>query len=523
MARGIALVSPGRGCPGRAGRAGQLGSAAVAVLTRAARPRTDPRPRHARRKGSTAMTLDLIPLDAGHAPRPGAELAEGLEQLAADLDGTLARPGEPGWDAARQAWQLATDQRPTAVVTALSTRDVVTTVTTAARLGLRVAPQSTGHNAAPLGELAGTILLRTSAMRAVHIDAEARLARVEAGALWADVTDAAAPFGLAALAGSSRDVGVAGYTLGGGLSWLGRSHGLAANSVTALEVVTGDGRFLRVDASHDPDLFWALRGGGGSFGVVTALEFRLYPITEVYAGVLFFPIERAEEVLMAWRDWLPSVPDGVTSVGRLLRFPPLPELPPGLRGQSFVVVEAACQLPELYAAALLAPLRALGPAVDTFTTTPASELGRLHMDPEGPTPAHGDGMLLGELPPEAIRAFVAAGGEALLSLELRHLGGALAPGRSVGGGAVDGLDAAFALFAVGITPDAAAMAAVRAAVARAQDRMGPWSNGRAYLNFAEQPSSGEALFGGSTHERLRRVKAAYDPADVVRANHPVER
>ncbi|ONH24379.1 oxidoreductase [Pseudofrankia asymbiotica] len=452
-----------------------------------------------------------------------AELAAGLDRLAADLDGPLLRPADDGWDTARQAWHLTVDQRPTAVVTALSVRDVATVVLAAAELGLRVAAQSTGHNAAPMGDLAGTILLRTSAMRSVHIDAEACLARVEAGALWMDVTDAAARHGLAALAGSARDVGVAGYTLGGGLSWLGRSHGLAASSVTAMEAVTADGRFRRVHAGQDPDLFWALRGGGGGFGIVTALEFRLYPVTDVYAGVLFFPIERAEEVLHAWRGWLPSVPDEVTSVGRLLRFPPLPELPPALRGQSYVVVEAACQLPPSLAAALLAPLRALGPSLDTFTTRPASELGLLHMDPDGPTPAHGDGMLLRALPPEAVTAFAsgADGADALLSLELRHLGGALAPGRRPGG-AVDGIDAAFALFAVGITPDAASAQAVRSAVDAVQRRMGPWSTGGAYLNFAERRRSGEELFGARTYQRLRQIKAAYDPADVIRSNHPVE-
>ncbi|SQD99580.1 Mitomycin radical oxidase (fragment) [Parafrankia sp. Ea1.12] len=225
--------------------------------------------------------------------------ASALDLLATDLDGSLLRPGDTGWDAARQAWHLAVDQRPTAVVVAASVRDIVMVVNIARMLGLRVAAQSTGHNAGPMGDLAGSILLRTSAMRGVHIDARARLARVEAGAQWADVTTAAGEHGLAALAGSAPDVGVAGYTLGGGLSWLGRSHGLAANSVVAIEVVTADGALRRVDPDHDPDLFWALRGGGGSFGVVTALEFRLYPITQVYAGVLFFPAERAVEVLRA--------------------------------------------------------------------------------------------------------------------------------------------------------------------------------------------------------------------------------
>ncbi len=297
-------------------------------------------------------------------------------------------PSDPTWDEARAAWHLDVDQRPSAVVHAETADDVIATVNAARALGLRVAPQSTGHNAAPLGHLEDTILLKTSAMRGLRIDPVARVARAEAGARWMDVTPAAAEHGLAALAGSAPDVGVAGYTLGGGISWLARSHGLAANSVVAIEVVTADGVLRRVDEQHEPELFWALRGGGGSFGVVTAIEFRLYPITEVYAGVLFFPVDRAGEVLDAWRQWLPSVPDAVSSVGRTLHFPPIPDLPPHLSGQSFVV-EATCQLPADEVGTLLAPLRALGPAIDTFDTIPMTGLAQLHMDPPGPVPGRG--------------------------------------------------------------------------------------------------------------------------------------
>jgi hypothetical protein len=338
-----------------------------------------------------------------------------------------------------------------------------------------------------------------------------------------DVTPLAAKHGLAALAGSAADVGVVGYTLGGGLSWLGREHGLAANSVVALEVVTGDGRFARVDAHNDPELFWALRGGGGSFAIVTAIEFRLLPIAEVHAGVLFFPIERAEEVLRAWHAWLPGVPNTVTSVGRLLKFPPLPELPPFLSGQSYVVVEATCLMDEAAADELLAPLRALGPAIDTFRRTPVEELSALHMDPPGPVPGHGDGMLLGELDDRAINAFArfAAPDVPLLSVELRHLGGALTPGRATGAGAVDGIAGAFALFAVGVAPTEQAMKAVAASVVAVQHAMAPWANGRNYLNFAEKRKSGSSFFDAETLRRLRAVKASYDSSDVVRANHPV--
>lgn len=449
-----------------------------------------------------------------------------FDTLAVDLDGTLTRPGDPGWDSERQAWNLAVDQRPTAVVRAGSVRDVQLVVRTARRLGLRVAPQSTGHNAAPMGDLDGTVLLQLGGLNAVTIDPETRTAHVEGGAVWGDVTAAAAKHGLAALAGSAPDVGVSGYTLGGGVSWLARSHGLACNSVTALEVVTADGRHRRVDARTDPELFWALRGGGGSFAVVTALEFTLFPISEVYAGVLFFPLERASEVLHAWRTWVADVPDEVMSVGRMLRFPPLPDLPPFLSGKSYVVVEACSTLSAEETDALLGPLRALGPAIDTFAPTKVEDLGQLHMDPPGPVPGAGDGFMLTELPAQAVDTLLTAAGPdvavPLLSVELRHLGGALTPGRASNGGAVDGLDAQFLGFAVGVVPDANVAKAVHASIRNVQQAMTPWSAAGCYVNFAEQTKPGRTLFGAAAYERLQEIKHRYDADDLIRANHPVE-
>src|SRR3954468_14559671 len=239
----------------------------------------------------------------------------------------LVLPHEPGWNEARLAWNLAVDQQPAAVARPESAEDVAAVVRWARSQGLRVAPQGTGHNAAAMGSLAHTVLVKTERMRGVTIDPVARSARVEAGVLWAEVTEAAAGHGLAALAGSSPDVGVVGYSLGGGISWLARRHGLAANNITAVELVKADGELVRADADHNADLFWALRGGGGSFGVVTALEFKLFPLPEVYAGVLFFPLARGAEVLHAWRRWVDDVPEEITSVGRFLQFPPIPDIP----------------------------------------------------------------------------------------------------------------------------------------------------------------------------------------------------
>jgi FAD/FMN-containing dehydrogenase len=237
----------------------------------------------------------------------------------------MVLPEDPGFDEARRAWNLTVDQRPAAVVFTESAAAVAAAVLFAKERGYRIAPQATGHNAAPLGSLDGTILLRTDRMRGVHIDPEARIARVQAGTLWLEVVEAAARHGLAALAGSSPDVSVVGYTLGGGVSFLGRKYGLCANSVRAVELVTAAGRLVRADRGSAPDLFWALRGGGGSFGVVTAIELDLLPVEHAYAGVLWYPIERGSEVLHAWRELTRSaqLPDELTTIGRFLRLPPL--------------------------------------------------------------------------------------------------------------------------------------------------------------------------------------------------------
>ena len=452
-------------------------------------------------------------------PRPAES------DLRAALGRRVSFPGDADWDQARLAWNLAVDQRPAAVVSAAAVADVATTVRWASAHGLRVAPQGTGHNAGPL-DLERAVLLRTSAMRSVVVDPERRVARVEAGAVWADVTAAAAAHGLAALAGSAADVGVVGYCVGGGLSWLGRAYGLACNSIRSFEVVTADAGMRRVDAGSEPELFWALRGGGGSYAIVTALELELHEVGEVYAAALFWPVERAGEVLHAYRRWTQGLPDSVTSCGRLLQLPPLPDVPEPLRGRAFVVVEAVVLAGEEAAGALLAPLRELAPELDTGAVVPVEALAALHMDPPGPVPGAGDGWLLAELPADAVDALVAAAGAGsgspLLAVDLRHLGGALAVS-SPGAGAADVLDGEFAVFAVGIAPDPGARAKVMGHVDVVAQRLAPWRAERAYRNFAEAPRPAAAFDGEETLARLRRVKAAYDPQGLIVANHPIER
>ena len=450
--------------------------------------------------------------------------SDSLTALADDLPGAVVLPGDDAWDTARTPWNLAVDQHPAAVVLPRTAEDVATAMNAARTHGLEVAVQGTGHHAAPLaaqGGLGGALLLNMSGMQGVSVDPNTRTARVEAGALWGQVTAAAAVHGLAALAGSSADVGVVGYTLGGGVSWLARAHGLAANQVTAVEVVTPDGHHRRVDASTEPDLFWALRGGGGNLGVVTALEFRLFEVADIFAGAMFWPVERAEEVLHTWRKWVDAVPEKVTSAARVMHFPPMPEIPEPMRGNSYVVVEAAMLLEDQVAYDLLAGLRDLGPAMDTFGRIRMTDLALLHMDPPGPVPGVGDGCLLSDLDEQTITRFarVATTESMLLSCEFRHLGGALTPGR-VDGGAVSGLDADFLFFAVGVAPVPEAGAAVAKAVQRVMGTLASARAERSFSNFCESAASPESLYGPSL-ERLRAVRDRYDPQRIMRAHQPL--
>jgi FAD/FMN-containing dehydrogenase len=454
-----------------------------------------------------------------------ADVAD-VEALRSQLTGSVVTPADEDWDEARQAWNLAVDQRPALVALAETARDVAAVVGYAAENRLQVAPQGTGHNAIALGSLDDTILLKTSRMRGVTIDAQARTARAEAGVIWIEVVEAAARHGLASLAGSSPDVGVVGYTLGGGLSWLGRKHGLAANNVVAVELVTADGRLVRATRDEEPDLFWAVRGGGGAFGVVTAIEFRLFPIEEVYAGVLWFPFERAADVLHAWRDFVEAgTPDELTTVGRLLQLPPLPVIPEPVRGKSFVILEAIYLGDEAEGARLLEPLRALGPVLDTVATIPVEALAHLHMDPEEPVPGAGDGDLLAELTPEAIDAVVAAAGpgsgSSLLSVELRQLGGAIAR-PAADHGAISAFDAQFALFAVGMAPTPELKAKAEADSKAVLAALEPWVARQTYMNFVERREDARRFVSEAAYHRLRRIKSAVDPYDVIRSNHPLE-
>jgi len=452
-------------------------------------------------------------------PGSAAEALRGL------CGGRVFLPGDPGYDSARTPWNVAVDQRPAAVAVPTSAEEVMEVVRAAAAAGLRVVPQSTGHNAGPLaGRIDDAVLLRLSDFTGVSVDPEQGVARVLGATLWQDVVEAAAAHGLAVMHGSSPDVAAAGYLLGGGLSWYARHLGLACNHVVAAELVLADGSLVRVDADHNPDLFWALRGGGGNFGVVTALEIRLLPYADVYAGLLAWDGSRASEVCRTWAEWTHGLAEEVTTSLRLLSVPPLPELPEFIRGRQLVAVDGAVLASDDEAIRLLEPLRALGPEIDTFARIPAPALSRIHLDPEGPTPAVSDHVLLDDFDTVAVDALVGSAGSesgtTLLSAEIRHAGGALAR-PAAGGGALANLPGAYAGFfiAVAATPELGAKG--REDAARVVAALRPWSSGHRFSNFAEEAVDPATLFAPDVLARLRAIRAEVDPHGIFVANHDV--
>ena len=433
-------------------------------------------------------------------------------------------PGSAGYDAARTPWNLAVDQRPAAVAVPRTVEQVQDVVRAAAAAGLRVAPQSTGHGAAALGELelGGVVIVRLSELTGVTVDADTRTARVVGGTLWQDVVAAASSYGMTALHGSAPDVAVAGFVLGGGLSFYGRQHGLAANAVTAIEIVTGEGALRRASATENPDLFWAVRGGGGNFGVVVAIELELLPHADVYAGMLLWDRERAPEVVPAWVAWTRTAPESATTSLRVMSFPPLPELPPFLSGRDRVVIDGAVLESDDDAAALLAPLRALAPEMDTFGRIPATALLEVHMDPPGPSPAVADPSVLGSLDAAGVEVVLEQVGPGtrtgLLAAELRHLGGALAR-PDARGGALSAIPGEYALFCVAMAPEPQAAVAGRAAAFGVVRALSAWSRANLVPTFTETRVDSSRFYDAEDWAALCRARDVADPNRVFLANH----
>ncbi len=444
-----------------------------------------------------------------------------FEALAGQLQGDVLVSTDDRFATSRLAWNLSVDQRPAGIAYPESAGDMQAIVRFAGEHGLRVAFNGGGHNAGPIAWDDQAVLVKTERMRGVTVDPDARRARIEAGVLADELAAAAGEHGLAYLAGTSPDVGVVGYMLGGGISWLARKHGLACNSVTGVELVSAAGEHVRADADTEPDLFWAVRGGGGNFGAVTALECELFPIGELYAGCLFWPVERAVEILEAWRGWIDTVPEECTSLGRILKLPDLPFIPDHLKARDFVLIEPAFLGSEADGADLIAPLRALGPEFDTVAMLPPSRLSTVNMDPAEPVPYYGEGIHLSGFDNGCIAELVSVILDTpLMHCEIRHLGGAA--GRSgAGHGALDRIEAPFTTLTFGLALDREMRDAMERHLVRLHETLAPWDSKTRYLNFAESPMDVEMIFPKDSYARLCSLKARYDPEHRFLANHPI--
>ena len=337
---------------------------------------------------------------------------------------------------------------------------------------------------------------------------------------WREVIAAAAPHGLAPLCGSSSDAGVVGFTLGGGAGPIGRAHGFAADHVRRVELVTAAGEVLDVDADTEPELFWALRGCKGNFGIVTELEFGMPAVETLYGGGVFFAGQDAPTLLHAFRTWAPDLPEDTSTSIALLRLPPDPAMPEPIRGQFVVHLRFTHLGDAARGAELLAPMRAAAvPVLDAVGDMPYTALDSIHMDPPEPLPYCEEGATLTDLPEGAVEAILAtvgpgAAGNPPDMVEIRLLGGAFGRPAAVPN-AVARRDSAYLLFVLAVTAGPAA-ATAPAAVRAVVDGLAPWATGSGLLNFlgCAQPDHVRALWPADDRERLRAVKRRLDPENM---------
>lgn len=455
-----------------------------------------------------------------------------------DIRGPVLRPGDDGYADEVTGFNLSPRHTPDLVIGATGAPDIVTAMRWATATGTPVSVQATGHGANfPIDS---GLLINTARMTDVRIDAGERTATVAAGARWRHVLEAAAPYGLAALSGTSTDAGVVGYTLGGGLPILGRTYGYASDRVRSVQVVTPDGTPHEADADHEPELFWALRGGKGNVGVVTSLVCELLPLSRILGGAIYCRGEDAETLLRAYADWTRTVPPQMCTAFTLLRLPPLPEIPepPPLpkghgrdphRGGFWSRVAVAWTGNAAEGERLLAPIRSAAPTVvDTVAEMDYTAVDQIYAEPQDPLPARESCALLHDLTPDAIRAFLDQVGPAvtdcpLLIVELRHMGGELARPAAVED-AVCSRDAGYLLETVAVLTDPQTAEAVEAATAALHTAMAPYGTGRTMVNVHGRPGNETDRARAWTPEaysRLQHAKSTYDPANLLRFGHTV--
>ncbi|MGW1991365.1 FAD-binding oxidoreductase [Embleya sp. NPDC001921] len=453
-----------------------------------------------------------------------------LRQAALDLGlrlgGDVLLPDSPGYADAVAAHNRTAPHRVAVVVLPAHADDVREAVAFAAAHALPVAVQATGHGPSITAE--DGLLIVTRRLDGVTIDAEARIARVEAGVRWGTVVTEAASRGLAPPNGSSPLVGAVGYVLGGGVGPLGRAHGYAADHVRSFDVVTADGVARTVSAEREPDLFWALRGGKGNFGVVTAMEIGLLPVTRLYGGGLFFAGDHAADILRAYRDWTRTTPEELASSIAFIRFPDLEAFPEPLRGKYVAHIRVFYFGPRAIGRRLVAPLRAIGPRlIDTVTEMPYTEIGTINNDPTEPGPYHERSTLLRSLDDAAVDTLVDLIGpqaeSPLLAVEIRQLGGALTRVPPAAG-AIGFRDAEFSLFAASVPPPEHVAEAVEYQT-KLMEAVRPWSTGGPYVCFIGShevdAATVRAAYEPAVYRRLAEVKRRYDPTNLFRVNHNI--
>lgn len=442
-------------------------------------------------------------------------------ELSGRVRGAVLVPGEEAYDKEATGFQRGDRHRPDVLVVAEDAADVRAALACARAHGLPLAVQATGHGLSQSAR--GGVLVSTRRMKGIQVDAEARTAWIEAGVQARDLVAEAARHGLAPVNGSAPGVGMVSYVLGGGLGLLGRQFGFAADHVRRIALVTGEARPCEVTAESDPELFWALRGGGaGHFGVVTGIEIELVPVEQIYGGRLVFDGgEAAEGVVNGWREWTRTVPEELTSAVSLLPMPDFPGVPEGLRGRYLAQVHIAFTGSEEEGERLVAPLRGLGPLlVDEVRTRPYTECASVFAEPEAPHSYRSANALLSDgFGPEEARSVLALTGpeaEAMCVLSVRHLGGAFAR-EPAEPNAVPHRDASFLLTV--LSPlDGTDTTSVRALHSRVTDAVRARTVGRS-LNFLYGPQDAAVVRDACTPgtlERLRKLKAEHDPQGLLR-------
>lgn len=440
-----------------------------------------------------------------------------------------ATPGQAGYDEAVATFNLAAPARPAVAVTVRTVEDIRAALRRASAEGIGVRVHTTGHAAGATRPVRDGLLVRTELDGAVEVDPVRRIARIPAGTRWGAVVEALAPHGLAVAHGSAATVGAIGYLLRGGMSFYGRRVGLAVNAVRAIELVTADGTFRRVGDVADPELFRALRGGGGGFGVVTAVEVDLFPAHEVVTGAAFWPATHAGELLAAWLDWSLDAPEEVTTSVRVLNLPAIAEPPPEFRQPLFVVDGAVLattpgDVPAArgYAADLLGRLRTVAaPIADSWAPAAPAAVLEAHQDPDQPIPFVGDHMLLGELgergAAEFLRATGPGSGSPMVVAGLRQLGGRY-PVPDPRGGVLTTLDARFSYAGSGLALDPAAAAALHAHCATVRAALAPWDTGRTVPGFVEDFGQPQGHLDPAAVRFVDAVRARVDPRGLFRGD-----